>query len=83
MKYRHLPNIVDAEQFWPDQDQIPTGVGLAEIRDGRRAWYFVEGVEAPKQVPIVAGDYLVQFTTGCRRRYKQSDFEALYEPIAN
>lgn len=80
MKYRHLPSIVEAEQFWPDQHKTPKGVMAWRTGPG---WIFrFDGDRnAPAWVEIEPGDYVVKFTTGCRRKYKQADFEELYEYV--
>lgn len=79
--FRKKPVVISAEQFFPDQDQIPDGVisdGLGDPRKTPLMEWIIQTLEGPMRVS--PGDWVITGVKGERYACKPDIFAATYEP---
>lgn len=78
LKYRRKPEVVDAEQFWPNEKPWPEGV-KADVVNPKFARPFVTVFGQP--IPVHSGDWVLTNAKG-ERCVRESDvFQATYELV--
>ncbi len=75
-RFRRRPIIVEAEQFLPEQNAVPSGVLKRD--DGR---YYVETLEGP--LTVSPGDWIITGVQGEIYPCKPDIFTQIYEPAAD
>jgi len=80
MRYRKKPVVVEAEQFWPEEQPWPAGVEATDGADGRSTTgYLIDTLEGRHDV--TPGDFIITGVAGERYPCKPQIFEATYEPV--
>jgi hypothetical protein len=82
MKFRKKPVVIDAEQFLPMENKIPSGIYSSEHADPRKhpfADWMINTLEGPLRVSD--GDWIITGVKGEKYPCKPDIFAATYEPV--